>query len=324
MGTEPGQLERQPELEPRLQRLALGAFEIDAHLYPGGSEPPLLGLPRARAMQLCSERKGRLCTELEWERACKGPESLPFPTGQDFDPSCLSDASACPSGFGVLGMGSLREWTASELQGSKDPEAVLRGASKQQPPAQHRCAHRASTPVDTALADVGFRCCHGAPNAARVGQAALGTTFTKFELPLSELGKLLEADAVTRALAANVAYFQEPEAVETVLAKGPGDTQGFLLTVMPLLWSPALGAEFLVLSARSGTATSFVVVYHALGDRKFRLASSFIMQGEPGPIVLAYNGYIRPRLHFSSCWGCPGETGKILYRDPDRAVILQP
>ena len=42
------------------------------------------------------------------------------------------------------------------------------------------------------------------------------------------------------------------------------------------------------------------------------------------PVALAYNGYIRPRLHFSTCWGCPGETGKILYRDPDAAVVLQP
>jgi hypothetical protein len=221
-------------------------------------------------------------------------------------------------------MGSLREWTASDLQGGTEPEAVLRGASSQQPPAQHRCAHRSSTSADRAVPDVGFRCCHGAPNAARVPPAALGTTFTKVELPLVELGKLLEGEAVTRGLAADLAYFQEPEAVETVLAKGPGDTQGFLLTAAPLLWNPALGAEFLVLSARSGKTTSFVVVYHALGDERYRLASSFVMQGEPGPIVLAYNGYIRPRLHFSSCWGCPGETGKILYRDPDRAVILQP
>jgi hypothetical protein len=29
-------------------------------------------------------------------------------------------------------------------------------------------------------------------------------------------------------------------------------------------------------------------------------------------------------LHFSTCWGCPGETGKILFRKPERPVILQP
>jgi hypothetical protein len=77
-------------------------------------------------------------------------------------------------------------------------------------------------------------------------------------------------------------------------------------------------------SARSGSSTSFVVVFHALGGGDYRLGSSFVMEGEPGPIALAYNGYIRPRLHFSSCWGCPGETGKILYREPDSAIVLQP
>jgi hypothetical protein len=66
------------------------------------------------------------------------------------------------------------------------------------------------------------------------------------------------------------------------------------------------------------------VAYHVLAEGKYRLASSFVMRDEPGPIVLAYNGMIRPRLHFSSCWGCAGETGRILYRDPDSVIILQP
>jgi hypothetical protein len=109
-----------------------------------------------------------------------------------------------------------------------------------------------------------------------------------------------------------------------VLARGNGDTQGFLFTAEPLLWQPVAGAEFLVVSARSGSATAFVLVFNVDGEGKHTLATSFVMLDEPGPIVLAYNGYIRPRLHFSGCWGCPGETGKILYRPPDGAVILQP
>ncbi|MET0412888.1 MAG: hypothetical protein ABW217_16400, partial [Polyangiaceae bacterium] len=76
--------------------------------------------------------------------------------------------------------------------------------------------------------------------------------------------------------------------------------------------------------ARSGERTSFVATYHVVAPGQYRLAASFVMQDEPGPVVLGYNGYIRPRLHFSTCWGCPGETGKILYRDQDRVAILQP
>ena len=48
------------------------------------------------------------------------------------------------------------------------------------------------------------------------------------------------------------------------------------------------------------------------------------MKNEPGPVALAYSDDIRPRLHFSSCWGCPGETGKILFRRPERVAIVQP
>jgi hypothetical protein len=47
-------------------------------------------------------------------------------------------------------------------------------------------------------------------------------------------------------------------------------------------------------------------------------------------VAFAYDNYIRPRFHFSTCWGCPGasetssETGKLLFREPDEVVILQP
>jgi hypothetical protein len=320
-GSEPGRWERQPELEPALEPVTLGELEIDVAPYPGGPEGPLMGASRDEAGRLCGARGGRLCTELEWERACKGPASLPFANGSEPDPGC--SPSGCPSAFGVRGLGLLREWTASELESSSEARTILRGAGANEPAARHRCAHRtATTPLGTR--DVGFRCCYGPTNSARVATPVLGATFDKVELSLAELAALLRADAVTRELAENVTYFSEPQSVHTVLGKGSGDSQGFLLTAAPLLWRPAAGATFLVITARSGDDTSFVAVYHAWGSDQRTLESSFVMRGEPGPVALAYNGYIRPRLHFSTCWGCPGENGKILYRDPDHAVILQP
>ena len=320
-GTEAGSHERRPELEPRLGRVALGPFAIDAWPYPGGAAAPQTGLPRARARELCEARQGRLCTELEWERACKGPDSQTFAGSAEFDASCALGAGGCRSGFGVHALGSLPEWTASD--GEAGALAVRRGASPSDPAAQHRCAHRTlSSPLEGDEL-VGFRCCYGAPNAARISVPGLGTTFQKLELPLSELARWLQSSPITARLAQGLSYFPEA-AAEAVVAKGPGDRQGFLFSTAPLVWNPVRGAEFLVVTARSGPDTSFVVVFHALGDGAYGLASSFIMQGEPGPIALRFNGYIRPRLHFSSCWGCPGETGKILYRDPDSVVIVQP
>jgi hypothetical protein len=280
-------------------------------------------MSRADAREACGERGGRLCTELEWERACKGPESLAFPQGAQFDVSCTRNGS-CVSGFGVRGMGSLREWTQSDLAGGAEPRAALRGASPEDAPELHRCAHRSGAPSLGTEPDIGFRCCYGPTNAARVSTPVLGAAFRRVALPLAELARLLATDARTAKLASDLAYFQEPDAVATVLGRGPGKTQGFVLGTEPLRWNPVLGADLLVVSARSGTSTSFVVAYHVLAEGNYRLASSFVMLDEPGPIVLGYAASMRPRLHFSSCWGCAGETGKILYRDPDSVIILQP
>jgi hypothetical protein len=320
-GTEPGRFERHPELEPRTNRTALGPFEIDVEAYPGGSGGPLLGVGREEAAERCAGRTGRLCTELEWERACKGPDSRPFASGADLDPTCWK-TPGCASGFGVWGMGSLREWTASD-PGRAERSAIVRGAADSASAAQRRCAHREIATL-TPQADLGFRCCYGAPNAARVVLPRLGQTFGKVELPLPELARLLASDPATRRLAHDPHYFDEPAATASVFARGGRARQGFLATTAPLAWNPAAGVELLVVTGRSGSSTSFVVVLDALGDGSRHVASSFIMEDEPGPVVLAYNGGLRPRLQFSTCWGCPGESGSISYQDPDRALIQQP
>src|SRR4030095_3533230 len=93
----------------------LGEFSIDRLPYPNDpAAPPLTGATRQRAQALCAERGGRLCHELEWERACKGPEDKPYRGGRVWDPTCAREPSTCASGLGVLAMGgALREWTAS-------------------------------------------------------------------------------------------------------------------------------------------------------------------------------------------------------------------
>jgi hypothetical protein len=176
--------------------------------------------------------------------------------------------------------------------------------------------------VDTT--QVAFRCCYGAPNAAQVSEPQLGPAFQKRAFTGAQAKAWLEQDPITARLAEKLVLFASPESVHTVLGRGPGDRKGFDFTVDGLLWQPVAGAEYLVLTARSGEHTSFVVVFHSLGNDRFSLASSFVMEKEKGPIALAYSESIRPRLHFSSCWGCLGETGKVLFRAPDRAVILQP
>ncbi len=279
-------------------------------------------------MRLCAERGARLCTELEWERACKGPENLDYATGSAWDARCDKDLKACENGFEVLGMGTLLEWTSSEAfppRGETEPGGpVVRGAPSTAQGAERRCARRSTASDVGDKEGVGFRCCHGAPNGAKIEEPTGAEPFRKVELPVPELTRLLEADKRTAALAKDVVLFREPDAAQTVIERGPGDRMGFDFTVAPLEWVPSRGVRLLIVTGRSGPKTSFVLAYHVVSKGNYRLAASFVMQNEPGPIAIAYSESIRPRLHFSNCWGCPGETGKILFRAPERVVIFQP
>jgi hypothetical protein len=343
-GSKPGTPGRVPELEPRRYEVKLGPYQIDRLPYPNDPKlPPRVNVTREEALRLCGERDGRLCTELEWERACRGPESQPFSTGEAWKPECAKQPNACASGFDVLAIGaSLREWVASDVipEGDAPRRAVVRGAAAGEPAPQHRCATRRAISPDTASDDLGFRCCKGAPNAAVVEEPRPGAAFERTRLTAKRLTELLAAHPKTKVLARDVKFFREPDAANTVVARGrdyrerrerlaggadlDDEPKGFSFTVAPLLWNPVPGSVFLAVAARSGDRTSFVVLYHVVGEDEYQLATSFVMREEPGPVAFAYSGSIRLRFHFSTCWGCPGETGKLLHRNPDSAIALQP
>jgi hypothetical protein len=325
-GSTPGDPGRVPELEAKNQEVELGPFSIDRLPYPNDpAQPTLLGKTRDEARRLCAERSARLCTEVEWERACKGPKQDEYPSGVIWDPSCTAGPKTCASGFDVLGLGTTAgEWVANDVTTDQKRRAVVRGAGKSAPPTDHRCAARHPTEASTQSQDISFRCCQGAPNAAVVSEPKQGPIFTKAKLTAEELEQALAADPASKALAHDIKFFREPEGANTVVSRGPGEKKGFDFTVAPLLWNPTPGAEILLVAARSGEATSFVAAFHVLPGGKYRLASSFVLQNEPGPVALAYSPDIKPRVHFSTCWGCPGETGKALFRRPETVVIVQP
>lgn len=318
VGSRPGEPGRRPELEPLEERRKLGPFRIDAFPYPGDPNQPIrLNASHSEAEALCAERQGRLCTELEWERACRGSASSRYPKGDD----ACSPNELCVSGFEVARMTTLLEWTNSTFdeQSPHEGKVVVRGADARLGDAERRCARRsAAAGTDT----IAFRCCYGAPNAAHLDEPELGAPYRETQLSTDELRALLGQDERTRPLARSARFF-EPESVHTVLARGPGNTQGFTLTASPVIWQPARGSRFLVLVGHSEPRTSFVLAYYMGRDQRI-LAGSFIMTNETGPIALAYAPSIRPRIHFSGCWGCPGETGKILFREPEELVLLQP
>ncbi len=327
-GSRPGSPGRVPSLEAELYELELGPFQIDKLPFPNDpNKSPLVNVSRKEAQRHCAEQGGRLCTELEWERACKGPNSDPYATGSAWSERCAKEPSTCASGFDVLGMGSIREWTASVVAPrARDSEssAAIRGAAPDTPPGAHGCARRGALAADAKASDLGFRCCKGAPNGAVAPEPKEGATYKKVRIEAKKLEEVLARYPQTKQIAKDIVFFHDPEGAATVVARGPGDRKGFSFTVSPLLWNPVAGGRYLLVPARSGKRTSFVVALYPSGKSDYALAASFIMENEPGPVALAYDEYIRPRAHFSTCWGCPGETGKILYREHDNVAILQP
>jgi hypothetical protein len=325
-GSQPGTPGRYPALEPTLHSVELGSYEIDRLPFPNDpARPPLTGLTRDEARSRCAESGARLCTELEWERACKGPDSKPYSTGEQFDDRCLLHPNQCATGFDVLAMGvGFKEWTASDIGSTTDAMAAVRGSNAKSPNESHRCATRIGSKSNSRDKDVAFRCCKGAPNAATVAEPALGKAFEKAPINTPRLVQILDGNPITKQLNGNVQLFREPEAADTVVEKGSGDRKGLTFSVAPVIWNPSLGVRILLMTGRSGKDTSFVLAYNVISKDDYSLAASFIMKNDPGPVALAFDDSIRPRLFFSTCWGCPGETGRILFREPEAVVIVQP
>jgi hypothetical protein len=329
-GSTPGDKGRDPTLEPALLEVELGGFSIDRFLYPNDpAKPPVTGVSRSRAAELCQQAGGRLCTELEWERACKGPEGTAFPGGNAWDPACAKAPSSCASGFGVLGMGaSVREWTASEVAPIENVQvkaAAARGARADAAAPDHRCAHRSALDATVSGDDLGFRCCHGAPNAASIASPRWEQTFRKAEIAPAQVAEMIASVPQLKDLGREITFYKEPDDVSLVLSRGDAGAGGVpntTFTTHPVLWNPVPGEEILVVAGKADKSAFIVAFYRLPGDR-YRIASSFVLKNEKQPIALGYNSYVRRRLTWSLCWDCRGETGFVTYRDDNRVVITQ-
>jgi formylglycine-generating enzyme required for sulfatase activity len=164
--------------ERRLAAVKTDEYCIDRYEYPNArGAMPLSGVTWNRAQELCAAKGKRLCSEEEWERACKGYRGLRFPYGDEFDDKKCNTESAggenrpiagagsfpeCKSGFGVFDMsGNVAEWTATPLAaGSK--ARIIKGGAGNKPDWAVRCANRGNKPAGSRDSFLGFRCC-GSP-----------------------------------------------------------------------------------------------------------------------------------------------------------------
>jgi hypothetical protein len=157
--------------------ISIGSFSIDTYPYPNDpTKPARVDVTRDEAEALCGEQGKRLCTELEWEYACKGPSNTTFEYGPGYDANaCKTEADAmpgrrakCGSAFGVKDLhGLVFEWTRSAWgRGTSGDLGTVRGGPGGV--LQARCANGQSRPTGTRAKDLGFRCCAGKADPAVV------------------------------------------------------------------------------------------------------------------------------------------------------------
>jgi hypothetical protein len=158
-----------PTMLPRQGACPLGAhlvtqgghsFCVDVYEYPGGNTIPRTNVSFSEAGRICAARGERLCTDGEWERACRGKGGASYPYGQAYEPARCNTTgelgltgsfAACKSAIGAYDMsGNVAEWVAS---GAQKGGTAKEGAKESRCSAATRGAPTLGGPL------VGFRCC---------------------------------------------------------------------------------------------------------------------------------------------------------------------
>lgn len=182
VGTSPDKRPRRADRELPGEQMMLDGFYIDRFAYPNEEGAiPGTNITHPEAAALCADQGKRLCSELEWERACKGPDNRTYEYGEIYrEGTCRTGRPAqlrpsgynvgCQSDFGVRDMhGGPFEWTADEFgRGRVDGEISLRGGNSVDGEVFGRCTNTEPSSPQQRSGVIGFRCCAGPPNTARI------------------------------------------------------------------------------------------------------------------------------------------------------------
>jgi len=173
-----------PANEPRQVIVDQYGYYIDRYEFPnrlkqanGQPQPPVAKVTWKQAKGACEKRNKRLCTEEEWEKACKGQANTIYSYADHFDEDMCGGGAAephalgakddrCISDYGVAGLsGNVREWTSTQ-PGNRDKRRVVKGGSASNAEVGTRCAFKGDERVSYAHFTLGFRCCLSLPDAA--------------------------------------------------------------------------------------------------------------------------------------------------------------
>lgn len=157
------------------------ANEIDRFAWvrgrpqPARSEHPAVLVSQPEAEAYCAwwgqrrAGRGRLPSEMEWEKAARGDDGRAYPWGPRFlpelantresgrrDTEAIGRRPAAASPYGVLDMaGNVLEWTSTA---TADERIVVKGGGWDGDAVAARCAARQSRPPSLRDVTLGFRC----------------------------------------------------------------------------------------------------------------------------------------------------------------------
>jgi hypothetical protein len=320
--------------EMDMVQIEMTPFEIDAMPYPNDAERPFLtGITRSEAAQYCEEQGKRLCTELEWEWACKSGDARRYPSGNIYNPESYpeSDRLLPASPFGVFAMGRLLEWTSSPW--GSETDQLGRGAAKGYADGfevsairGRRCATRWRRMLDGVSPSLGFRCCRGTENSAVVEIEPPRPPFSLYKTMKPEkFANIIRSIPELAAVHDNPHMYSDAD-IRTVLARRNSDRedlakQGIHFRWKPMRWIPRQGMELWVAVGRSN-AHGFVVALHEVKDNEeYAHASSLILWDQPAPLALVYRKGHRDELYWAPCWNCR-DGGTVTFDDEKNEVII--
>ncbi|MEC7987151.1 MAG: SUMF1/EgtB/PvdO family nonheme iron enzyme [Myxococcota bacterium] len=153
------------------------AFYIDRFEYPnriqedGNPQRPYIGVSYEQAKLACEQQEKRLCTAIEWEKSCRGPENHIYGYGDSYDADLCNEDNYnndCKSGYGVYGMSAgPREWTKTEPSSSKEKRILKGGDVGGSGEKIYRCSYQTQESMTSSIPDPSraFRCCLDADKA---------------------------------------------------------------------------------------------------------------------------------------------------------------
>lgn len=163
------------------EQLVMTGFYIDIYPWPNETGAlPKANVGRDEAAQLCQGVGKRLCSEIELERACKGPDNAVYPYGNAYRPDACGTGGkralppngfndACVSPFGVADLeGSVWVWTSSDWGRGTEGLVTLRGGNGENGEIVGRCANGRGEKPDERRQDIGVRCCAGPENTFQI------------------------------------------------------------------------------------------------------------------------------------------------------------